>query len=135
MGKSENKTNMETIKKMQTLLRYTFGIVPIVAGLDKFTNLLVDWPKYLGSLGDALPLEAATFMMIVGVIEIVAGLIVLVRPLIGSYIVMAWLIAIAITLIVTGYYDVAVRDLVMAIAAFVLARLTLVVEGRDIVSS
>ena len=110
----------------QQILKITYGLVPIVAGLDKFTNLLTDWKKYLpASFTGVLPVSPATFMMIVGIIEIVAGLLVLLRPLIGAYIVMAWLIAIALTLITGGhYYDVAVRDLVMAVSAYVLAQLS-----------
>jgi hypothetical protein len=115
--------NTETV---QRLMRYTYGLVPVVAGLDKFTNILTDWKHYLApSIISASPFGASTFMAIVGVIEIIAGIIVLVRPRIGGYIVMAWLVAIALTLIVGGqYYDVAVRDLVMAIGAFSLARLS-----------
>jgi len=110
----------------QQILKITYGLVPIVAGLDKFTNLLTDWKKYLpASFTGVLPVSPATFMMIVGIIEIVAGLLVLLRPLIGAYIVMAWLIAIALTLIIGGhYYDVAVRDLAMAVGAYVLAQLS-----------
>ena len=111
---------------VQQLMRFTFGLVPIVAGLDKFTNILTDWKKYLApAIADLLPFSATTFMSIVGVIEIVAGVIVLIWPRIGGYIVMAWLIGIALNLIIGGqYYDVAVRDLVMAIGAFSLARLS-----------
>ena len=107
------------------IMRVTYGIVPIVAGLDKFTNLLTDWTHYLNpAVTSLLPFSAQTFMMIVGVIEIIAGLIVLARPAIGAYIVMAWLICIALQLIAgTGYFDVAVRDLVMAIGAFSLAQI------------
>ena len=72
-----------------------------------------------------LPMEAEAFMKVVGVIEIIAGILVFIRPLIGAYVVMAWLISIALVLIIGGnYYDVAVRDLVMAIGAFTLAQLT-----------
>jgi hypothetical protein len=106
-------------------LKLTFGIVPIVAGLDKFTNLLTNWVDYLGNNRNMIPFDPMTFMKIVGVIEIIAGIIVLVRPLIGAYIVMAWLICIALQLLIGGhYYDVAVRDLVMAIGAYTLAQLT-----------
>jgi len=100
--------------------------VPIVAGLDKFTNLLTDWKNYIApSVNNALPFSASTFMAIVGVIEIIAGIIVLLRPRLGGFIVMAWLIAIALNLLISGhYYDVAVRDLVMAIGAFSLAKLS-----------
>ena len=120
------EANIQNAENVQRLMRYTYGLVPIVAGLDKFTNILTDWAHYLApSITTALPFSASTFMAIVGIIEILAGIIVLVRPRIGGYIVMAWLVAIALTLIVGGqYYDVAVRDLVMAIGAFSLARLS-----------
>jgi uncharacterized membrane protein YphA (DoxX/SURF4 family) len=121
----ENKSLSQTIN----LLKYTFGIVQIVAGLDKFTNLLTNWEDYLHpGLASMLPFAPHTFMMIVGVIEIIAGLLVLAKPAIGGYIVMAWLTLIALTLLASGnYLDVAVRDLVMAIGAFSLARLATVV--------
>ncbi|APY12548.1 hypothetical protein BWZ22_15570 [Seonamhaeicola sp. S2-3] len=111
---------------VEKLLYYTFGIVPIVAGLDKFTNILTEWTQYLSSgMVDMLPFEVSTFMIVVGIIEIIAGVLVLMRPIIGSYVVMAWLILIALTLIFSGsFLDVAVRDLVMAIAAFSLAQLS-----------
>ncbi|HUH47775.1 MAG TPA: hypothetical protein VLZ54_11520 [Arenibacter sp.] len=111
---------------VQSLLKYTFGLVPIVAGLDKFTNLLTDWTQYLSpGMMDILPFDAGTFMAIVGVIEIGAGILVLILPAIGGYIVAAWLTLISLTLIFSGsYLDVAVRDLVMAIGAFSLAKLS-----------
>ncbi len=114
------------VQLVKTLLKYTFGLVPMVAGLDKFTNILTDWTQYLGTgMVDMLPFEAGTFMMIVGVIEIVAGILVLARPRIGAYVVMAWLVSIALTLVFSGIFiDVAVRDLVMAIGAFSLAKLS-----------
>ena len=119
------------VHRVYTLLKFTYGLVPIVAGLDKFTNLLTDWDKYLNpSVAQMIPFSPHTFMMIVGVIEIVAGLIVLARPAIGAYIVMAWLVCIALTLLTSkGYLDVAVRDLVMAIGAYSLAQLART-EGR-----
>lgn len=116
---------MATIKQLQSTLKLTFGIVPIVAGLDKFTNLLTNWVDYLGNNKSMIPFDPMTFMKMVGVIEIIAGILVLVRPLIGAYVVMAWLICIALQLIIGGhYFDVAVRDLVMAIGAYTLAQLT-----------
>ena len=116
---------MATVKQLQSTLRFTFGIVPIVAGLDKFTNLLTNWSDYLGNNKGMVPMDPMTFMKIVGVIEIIAGIIVFVRTLIGAYIVMAWLILIAVSLLIGGhYFDVAVRDLVMAVGAFTLAQLT-----------
>jgi uncharacterized membrane protein YphA (DoxX/SURF4 family) len=111
---------------VQNILKYTFGLVPIVAGLDKFTNILTNWSQYVSDgFANMLPFEPSTFMMIVGVIEIVAGFLVLSKTKIGAYIVSAWLTAIALTLIFSwSYVDVAVRDLVMAIAAFCLAKLS-----------
>ena len=120
------ETTIQNAGNIQQLLKYTYGLVPIVAGLDKFTNLLTDWKNYFApSISSMLPFSASTFMSIVGVIEIIAGVIVLIRPRIGGYIVMAWLIAIALNLLIGGhYYDVAVRDLVMAIGAYSLAKLS-----------
>ena len=116
---------MATIKQLQTTLKITFGIVPIVAGLDKFTNLLTNWVDYLGNNKSMIPFDPLTFMKMVGVIEIIAGMLVFVRPLIGAYIVMAWLFCIAIQLLIGGhYFDVAVRDLVMAVSAYTFAQLT-----------
>ena len=108
------------------LLRLTFGLVPIVAGIDKFTNLLTKWENYLHpGIASILPSAPHTFMMIIGLIEILAGIIVLVKPAIGGFIVAAWLLLIALTLIASGnYLDVAVRDIVMAIGAFSMAQLT-----------
>ena len=116
----------KSLTLVYNLLRATYGIVPIVAGLDKFTNLLTDWEKYLHpGLASMLPFSPHMFMMIVGVIEIIAGIIVLIKPAIGSLIVMAWLTCIAITLIASGkYFDVAVRDLTMAIGAYTLYRIS-----------
>lgn len=112
------------------LLRLTFGIVPIVAGLDKFTNVLTIWENYLSpGMATMLPFSPHTFMMVVGVIEIIAGIIVLAKPAIGSYIVAAWLTLIGLTLLVSGtYLDVAVRDFVMAIGAFSLARIAKIIS-------
>jgi len=106
--------------KVRSLLKWTYGLVPIVAGLDKFTNILTDWSQYLAPIvTDILPLKADTFMSIVGVIEIIAGILVLVKPKLGSIIVSLWLIAIALNLLLTGeYFDIAVRDIVMSIGAF-----------------
>lgn len=114
------------VQLVKTVLKYTFGLVPIVAGLDKFTNILTNWSQYISEgFAGILPFEASTFMMIVGVIEIVAGVLVLTKTKLGAYVVSAWLVAIALTLLFSwSYVDVAVRDLVMAIAAFSLAKLS-----------
>jgi len=115
-----------TVRSVWTILRITFGIVPIVAGLDKFTDLLTNWDMYLHpGIAGMLPMSPHAFMMIVGIIEIIAGILVLFRPRIGGYVVMAWLALIALTLIFGGhYFDVAVRDLVMAIGAYCMAKLS-----------
>jgi hypothetical protein len=118
---------METqTKNVQTLLKFTYGLVPIVAGADKFTNLLTDWSHYLSpTLKGVLPFSDRVFMMIVGVIEIIAGILVFLNPQKGAYLVSAWLVLIALSLLVGGnYLDVAVRDLVIAIGAFSLAKLS-----------
>lgn len=114
------------VEFVKNILKYTFGLVPIVAGLDKFTNLLTDWTHYIGAgMADVLPFSPATFMMVVGVIEIIAGILVFTKTKTGAYIVSLWLLLIALTLIFGGqYFDVAVRDIVMAIAAFSLAKLS-----------
>lgn len=121
---------MDTIhqqtEKVQQVLKYTYGLVPIIGGLDKFTNLLTNWENYLSpSIIKLLPFSSSAFMIIVGIIEIAAGALVFLRPHIGGYVVMAWLTVIALTLIPQGqYFDVAVRDLVMAAGAFSLAKLS-----------
>jgi hypothetical protein len=115
---------MKEIDFSRNLLKYTFGIVPVVAGLDKFTNLLTNWGDYLHP-AMAASIGAALFMKIVGVVEIIAGILVLWRTSMGALIVAAWLVLVALSLLASGkYLDVAVRDLVMAIAAYVLYNLT-----------
>lgn len=123
---TSNTVAQSTNQATFSLLKYTFVIVPVVAGADKFTNLLTNWEKYIDpAMAGLLPFSASVFMMIVGAIEIIAGLIVLKKPETGGYIVAAWLILIALTLLLSfNYVDVAVRDLVMAIAAFSMARLS-----------
>lgn len=125
----ETITSNPTARSVWTILRITFGIVPIVAGADKFTDLLTNWDMYLNpTIASMLPFSPHVFMQIVGGIEIVAGIIVLAKPSVGGWIVMAWLICIALQLIAMGkYLDVAVRDLVMSIGAMSLARLSSVV--------
>ena len=111
---------------MVRVLALTYGIVPLVAGLDKFTNLLTNWETYLApSLVKMLPFSAHAFMLVVGIIEIIAGALVLLRPRVGAWVVMAWLIAIGLTLVASGhYFDVAVRDFALAVGAWALARLS-----------
>jgi uncharacterized membrane protein YphA (DoxX/SURF4 family) len=113
-------------------LRLAFGLTAFLAGLDKFFNLLTNWEQYASPLVlKMLPLSAGTLMRVAGVIEIIAGIAVLAGlTRLGGYVVAAWLTLIALTLVTTGhYFDIAVRDLVMACGAFVLARLSEVREG------
>lgn len=120
-----SKTNSE-ILTLQTVLRYTFTIVPIVAGADKFLNILTSWERYISpGLSNLQPFELTTLIKIIGVIEIVAGILVYFKTRLGAYVVASWLTLIVITLILSGdYLDIAVRDLVMALGAFTLARLS-----------
>lgn len=125
-----HQNDQPSLTGLYNLLKFTFVIVPIVAGADKFTNLLTHWDQYLSpGFAGMIPFSAHTFMAIVGIIEIAAGLIVLKKPRIGGLIVAGWLVLIALTLIGgLNYLDVAVRDLVMAIAAFSMARLSKIIE-------
>jgi len=106
-------------------LKITFGLVPLLAGLDKFFNLLTDWSSYLSPvIQDRLPFSATTFMMIVGVIEMTVGLAILTRfTRLGAYVAMCWLVLIALNLLLSGAPDVAVRDLAMAVGAYSLGTL------------
>ena len=122
MSLSEDKLN-----SAWWALRIGLGVGPFLAGLDKFFNLLANWETYLNPMVERmLPMSGTTFMHIVGVIEMIVGLMILTRwTRIGSYIAMLWLVAIAFNLIFSGrFFDVAVRDLEMAVAAYTLARLT-----------
>jgi len=107
------------------LLRTVFTVAPIAFGLDKFVNLLTDWPSYLAPFVDRIvPGTAQQAMYIVGVIEIVAGLLVAVRPRYGAIVVAAWLAGIIVNLLLLGdFYDVALRDFGLLVAALALARL------------
>jgi hypothetical protein len=107
------------------ILRFGFTVAPIVAGLDKFLNVLTDWDKYLAPVvSNTLGIQPHTFMMIVGAIEIVAGVLVAVRPRFGGYLVAAWLLGIIVNLLVLGsYLDVALRDLGLLLGALALAQL------------
>lgn len=114
-------------------LRIGVGLGPIIAGVDKYFNKLTDWSMYLSPLATkVVPVSANTFMHVVGVVEIIAGLIVLSRwTKIGSYIVMAWLLCIVANLLTMGmFYDLAVRDVEIAVGAFVLSQLTAVREQQ-----
>jgi uncharacterized membrane protein YphA (DoxX/SURF4 family) len=122
MPATSSNPNLESLYRPLWL---TYGLVPLLAGLDKFLNLLADWPKYLSPwVANLLPVSAQTFMYAVGIIEIVVGLMVLTRwTRLGAWIAAAWLVLIALNLVTLGMFDIAVRDLAMAVGAYTLARL------------
>src|ERR1044072_3804186 len=108
------------------ILRFGFTVAPILAGLDKFLHLLVDWDKYLPPfVNNLVGGNGHQLMMLVGVIEIIAGIGVFLKPKIFAYVVAAWLLLIiANLLMIPGYFDVALRDLGLALGALALARLS-----------
>ena len=107
------------------LLRIGFTVAPILFGLDKFFNVLVDWEIYLAPwINDIVPGSATDAMYAVGVIEIIAGIAVALKPRYGAYLVAAWLAGIVVNLLtLSGYYDIALRDFGLMLAALTLARL------------
>ena len=112
-------------------LRLGLGLGPFLAGLDKFFNLLAQWDMYLSPMvTKVLPVSGTTFMRVVGVIEMIVGLAILTRwTRLGAYVAMVWLLLIAVNLVTTGnFFDLAVRDVEIAIGAYALARLTEVRE-------
>ena len=109
------------------LLRVGFTVAPILFGLDKFFNWTVDWPDYLASwVNDIVPGSGQDFMYFVGVVEIAAGILVAVAPRLGAYVVAAWLAGIVVNLLTVDpptYYDIALRDFGLLLAALTLGRL------------
>lgn len=108
------------------ILHLGFAALPILAGLDKFFHVLVNWDMYLAPLIARLsPISGHSLMMVIGAIEIVAGILVAIRPRIGAYVVAAWLVGIIINfLLLAGYYDVALRDFGLSLGALALGRLS-----------
>ena len=106
-------------------LRFGIGLTATLAGIDKFFNLLTDWGAYVSPLAaQFLPVSIGTFMGIVGVIEFAVGVTILAGwTRLGAYVASGWLLAVAANLVAAGFYDIAIRDVVMSIAAFTLARL------------
>jgi hypothetical protein len=106
-------------------LRFGIGLMATFAGIDKFFNLLTDWTGYVSPAAAALlPVSVETFMGLVGVIEVAVGVAILTGlTRLGAYVASAWLLAVAANLLLAGFFDVAVRDAVLATAAFTLARL------------
>jgi uncharacterized membrane protein YphA (DoxX/SURF4 family) len=136
--RSRPKTAVERFKsdpayQAFVLLRIGFTALPIVMGIDKFSNTLVNWEHYLAPwIHDLSPLSALGTMHVVGVVEIVAGLVVALRPRIGAWVVAAWLAGIIVDLLlVGGYYDVALRDFGLCIAALALARLSVTYDRPE----
>lgn len=130
--RTANRTAIETTPENPGyqsfwLLRIGFTVVPILAGLDKFFNVMVDWSEYLAPwLNSLVPGTAQQFMYFVGAVEIVGGILVAVVPWIGGYVVAAWLTGIVVNLLSANppeYYDIALRDAGLVIGAVVLGRL------------
>ena len=113
-----------------------FTVAPILFGLDKFFNILTDWDQYLAPAIDGItPGTAHQAMLAVGVIEIIAGLLVAIRPDIGGYVVAAWLAGIIVNLLLIGnFYDVALRDFGLLVAALAVARLAHAFRGSRVVA-
>jgi len=122
----DTTAEVSDLRLVKNVLLVVYSFIPVAAGADKFLNILTDWTKYLHpAITDITGISAALFMSIAGVIEIAAGIFVIMNHRIGAYIVSAWLAAIALQLIAGGeYLDVAVRDLAMAAGAFCLSRLS-----------
>ena len=119
-------------------LRIGLGVAPFLAGLDKFFNLLTNWKVYLNPLAlRVVPVTPETLLHAIGVVEMIVGLAVLTRwTRLGSYVASLWLVCIALNLVVMGaFFDIAVRDVLLALAAFTLARLTEVRQASTASSS
>jgi uncharacterized membrane protein YphA (DoxX/SURF4 family) len=110
------------------LLRYSYGLVVLLAGLDKIfgTNLIVDWQKYISPLAESLlPFSVGAFLIIIGIVEVVVALMILTKfTRLGAYLATGWLVIIAINLLMLGYVDIAIRDVLLAVGAYTLAVLS-----------
>ena len=123
------------LQTIQTISKIALGLMAFLAGLDKFFNLLTNWEQYVSPLSQrVLPLSPTSLMHVVGVIEMVVGLAILTRVTrLGAYVAAIWLLCIAVELVTTGrFFDIAVRDVELAIAAFVLAKLTEIRESSAV---
>jgi len=118
------RTSSPTTQAYQTL-HFAYTVAPIVAGIDKFFHFLVNWDQYLAPVVARMqPVSGHAFMLAVGAIEVIAGLLVGVMPRIGAWVVAAWLCGIIINLLlIPGYFDVALRDFGLMLGAVALARL------------
>ena len=123
----ENSTGTSSgARQAFMILRFGFTVAPILAGLDKFFDLMVDWDKYLSPMAsNALSGHGHQFMMVVGVVEVIAGIGVALKPKVFAYIVAIWLLFIILNLLsIPGYYDIALRDLGLLLGALALGRLS-----------
>ncbi|HQU91010.1 MAG TPA: hypothetical protein PLK77_01865 [Pyrinomonadaceae bacterium] len=125
-ARTESSVSTEVGYQAYQILRFAFTVAPIVAGVDKFLHLLVNWDQYLPGIANTmLGGYGHQFMYIVGVIEIVAGIGVFLKPKVFAYVVALWLVLIIVNLLlIPGYFDVALRDLGLALGALALARLS-----------
>jgi hypothetical protein len=131
---TSTRLRREPAVQAMTMLRITYAVAPILFGIDKFANVLTnDWTRYLSTqFNDILPGSAATGMHIVGVVEIVAGIVVLVAPRFGGLLVAAWLGGIILNLLlVGGYGDIALRDFGLMMGALTLSRLAFAYGGES----
>jgi uncharacterized membrane protein YphA (DoxX/SURF4 family) len=117
-------------------LRLAYGLVPLLAGLDKYADILANWERYVSPMAASiLPMSVETFLHIIGVVEIVVGLAVLLGwTRFGALIAMAWLVAISLNLLLAGFLDIAVRDLVIAVGAYTLSMVA-AERGEELVPS
>jgi hypothetical protein len=130
LGGSATLERAEPARQAYQILHVAYFIAPVIAGLDKFFHLLTDWDKYLSPfVSNLLGGNGHTFMLAVGVVEVIAGIGVLVKPKIFAYVVGFWLLGIVGNLILAGdFYDIALRDFGLALGAFALARLSRAVD-------
>lgn len=124
------------VKLSWILLRYSYGIVILLAGLDKIfrTELIVQWFKYISPfvLG-VLPVSVPVFLIAMGIVEILVAIMMLTRfPRVAGYLSVVWLLLISINLLLGGYVDIAIRDILLAIGAYVLTELTIAVEENQL---
>lgn len=124
-GETASKASSPAYQAYQ-ILHVGFVVAPLVAGLDKFSHLLVNWDMYLAPVIARLsPIGGHGLMLLVGAVEILAALLVAIKPRIGAYVVCAWLLGIVINLlIIPGYFDIALRDFGLALGALALGRLS-----------
>jgi hypothetical protein len=129
-GATVRETTGEPTYQAYQILHWGFVAAPVIAGADKFLHLLTNWDEYLApGIANILPISGHAFMLVVGVIEIVAGVLVAVRPRIGAYVVAGWLVGIMLNLVIRGHaLDIVLRDFGLCLGAIALARLATVYD-------